>query len=110
MVYDDRDDYLKDPRKQLADKDVYMDVPKDPSALVSTIFESLARLRKSGNFSQITFNYFLGKDPKFSRFYVLPMIHKRLFYISGRPFSNCGFYTGNISQSWTLIYNLFSCS
>ena len=53
MVYDDRDDYLKDARKQLVDNVVYIDVPKDPSALVSTIFESLARLRKSGNFSKI---------------------------------------------------------
>ena len=49
--------------------------------------------------SQDTLNYFLVKDPKFARFYLLPKIHKRLYDVPGRPvISNCGFYTENISS------------
>ena len=48
--------------------------------------------------SQDTLNYFLVKDPKFARIYLLPKIHKRLYGVLGRPvISNCGFYTENIS-------------
>ena len=49
--------------------------------------------------SHDTFNYFLVKDPKFARFYLLPKIQKRLYDVPGRPvISNCGFYTENISS------------
>ena len=76
-----------------------MEVPNDSSALVSTIFKSLEKIRKRGDLSQDTLNYFLVKDPKFARFYLLPKIHKRLHDVPGRPvISNCGFYTENISS------------
>ena len=43
--------------------------------------------------------YFMVKDPKFARFYLLPKIHKRLHDVPGRPvISNCGYYTENISS------------
>ena len=46
-----------------------------------------------------TLDYFLVKDPKFSRFYLLPKIQKRLHDVPGRPvISNCGYYTENISS------------
>ena len=49
--------------------------------------------------SQDILNYFLVKDPKFVRFYLLPKVHKRLYDVPGRPvISNCGFYTENISS------------
>ena len=49
--------------------------------------------------SQDTLNYFLVKDPKFARFYLLPKIHKRLYDVRGRPvISNCGFYAEHISS------------
>ena len=95
----DREDYIKEATKQLEDKDVYMEVPNDSIALVSTIFKSLEKIRKRGDLSQDTLNYFLVKDPKFARFYLLPKIHKRLHDVPGRPvISNCGFYTENISS------------
>ena len=95
----DRKDYIKEATKQLEDKEVYMEVPNDSSALVSTIFKSLEKIRKRGDWSQDTLNYFLVKDPKFGRFYLLPKIHKRLHDVPGRPvISNCGFYTENISS------------
>ena len=94
-----REDYIKEATKQLEDKEVYMEVPNDSSALVSTIFKSLEKIRKRGDLSQDTLNYFFVKDPKFARFYLLPKIHKRLHDVPGRPvISNCGFYTENISS------------
>ena len=95
----DREDYIKEATKQLEDKEVYMEVSNHWSALVSTIFKSLEKIRKRGDLSQDTLNYFLVKDPKFARFYLLPKIHKRLYDVPGRPvISNCGFYTENISS------------
>ena len=55
--------------------------------------------------SEVTLNYFLLKDPKFARFYLLPKIHKRLYDVPGKPvISNCGFYIGNISSF--LVFHL----
>ena len=66
---------------------------------MSTICKSLEKIRKFGDLSQDTLNYFLVKDPKFVRFYLLPKIYKRLYDVPGRPvISNCGFNTENISS------------
>ena len=47
--------------------------------------------------SKDTLDYFLVKDLKFARFYLLPKIHKRLHDVPGRPvISNCRYYTENI--------------
>ena len=97
LIVRDREDYLKEARKQLEDKEVYLEVPNDSSALVRTIIKSLEKIRKRGNLSQDTLDYFLVKDPKFARFCVLPKVHKRLYDVPGRPvISNCSFYTENI--------------
>ena len=49
--------------------------------------------------SNDTLNYFLVKDSKFARFYLLPKIQKHLHNVPGRPaISNCGFCTENISS------------
>ena len=86
----DRDDNIKETSKQLEDKEVYMEVPNDSSALVSTIFMSLEKIRKRRDLPHDTLNHFLVKDPKFARFYLLPKIHKRLYDVPGRPvISNC---------------------
>ena len=99
VVLWDRDDYLKEASKQLEDKDVYEEVQNDPSTLINTIMRALEKIRIRGDLSNDTLNYFLVKDPKFARFYLLPKIHKRLHNVPGRPvISNCGFYTENISS------------
>ena len=99
MVVWDRGDYLKEASKQLEDKDVYEEVQNDPSTLINTIMRALEKIRIRGDLSNDTLNYFLVKDPKFARFYLLPKIHKRLHNVPGRPvISNCGFYTENISS------------
>ena len=99
MVVWDREDYLKKASKQLEDKDVYEEVQNDPSTLINTVIRALEKIRIRGDLSNDTLNYFLTKDPKFARFYLLPKIHKRLHNVPGRPvISNYGFYTENISS------------
>ena len=60
----DCEDYWKEASKQLEDKEVCLKVPSDPSAIASTIFKSLEVIRKYGDLSQDTLNYFLIKDHK----------------------------------------------
>ena len=99
MVVWDREDYLKEAYKQLEDREVYEEVPNEPSVLVNTIIKALEKIRLRGDLSSDTLNYFVVEDPKFARFYLLPKIHKRLHNVPGRPvISNCAFYTENISS------------
>ena len=94
----DQEDYLTEVSKELEDK-VYLEVRNDSSALLSTVFKSLEKIRKCGDLSQDTLNYFLVKDPKFVRFYLLPKVHRRFYDEPGRPvISNCDFYNKNISS------------
>ena len=61
--------------------------------------KALEKIHLHGDLSSDTLNYFLVKDPKFTRLYLLPKIHKRLHDLPGRPvISNCSFYTENISS------------
>ena len=77
---------------QLEDKDVYEEVPNDTSILINTIMHALEKIRIGRGFPNDTLNYFLVKDPKFARFYLLPKIHKRLYNVPSKPvISNCGF-------------------
>ena len=99
MIVLDREHYLKETSKQLEDKEDYLEFPNDLSALLSTIFKSLEKIRKRGDLLPDTLNYFLVKDSKFARFYSLPKIHKQLFDVPERPvISNYGFYMENISS------------
>ena len=71
----------------------------DPEPLISTINNAIEKIRLRGDLSADTIKYFMVKDPKFARFYLLPKIHKRLYDVPGRPvISNCGYYTENISS------------
>ena len=85
VVVWDREHYLKEAYKQLENKDVYEEVQNDPSTLINTIMPALEKIRIRGDLSNGTLNYFLAKDPKFARFYLLPKIHKRLDNVSGKP-------------------------
>ena len=76
----------------MEDKEVYLEVPNNLSALVNTIFKSLEKIRKRGDLTQDTNNYFLVKDPKFARFYLLLKVHAQLYDVPRRAaISNCGF-------------------
>ena len=92
VVVWDREDYINEAEKQLGDKDIYEEVNNDPEPLMSTIQKAIEKIRKRGDLNADTIKYFMVKDPKFARFYLLPKIHKRLHDVPGRPvISNCGY-------------------
>ena len=97
VVVWDREDYLKETYRQLDDKEVYEQIPVDPSVLANTLIKALEKIRLRGDLSKDTLDYFLVKDSKFARFYLQTKIHKRLHDVPGRPvISNCAYYTENI--------------
>ena len=99
VVVWDREDYLKEAYRQLDDKEVYEQFSDDSSVLANILMKALEKIRLRGDLPKDTLDYFLVKDPKFARFYLLPKIHKRLHDVPGRPvISNCGYYTENISS------------
>ena len=88
----DREDYLKEAYRRLDDKKVYEQFSDDPSVLANTLMKALEKIRLRGDLTKDTLDYFLVKDPKFARSYLLPKIHKRLHDVPGRPvISNCGY-------------------
>ena len=56
VVVWDREDYLKEAYKQLEDREVYEEVPNDPSVLVNTIIKALEKTRLRGDLSSDTLN------------------------------------------------------
>ena len=67
-----------------------------PHLFRKTINVVIAKIRKRGDLKRDNLGYFIIKDPKFARFYLLPKIHKRLHNVPGRPvISNSGYYTKN---------------
>ena len=94
----DREDYIKEAEKQLGDEEVYEEVSNDAAPLLKTINEIITKIRKRGDLKRDYLDYFIMKDPKFSRFYLLTKIHKRLHDVPGRSvISISGYYTENIS-------------
>ena len=103
IVLWDREDYLKEAYRQLDEKEVYEQVPDDLSVLANTLRKALEKIRLrgggGGDLSKDTVYYFLVKDLKVARFYLLPKIHKPLHDVPRRPvISNCGYYTEKISS------------
>ena len=99
VVIWDREDYLKEAYRQLDDEEVYEQFSDVPSVLANTLMKRLEKIRLRGDLPKDTLNWFLFKDPKFARFYLLPKIHKRLHDVTGGPvISNCGYNTENISS------------
>ena len=95
----DREDYIKEAEKQLGHEEVYEEVSNDAAPLLKTINGVIAKIRKRGDLKRDTLDYFIMKDPKFARFYLLSKIHKRLHNVPGRPvISNSGYSTENISS------------
>ena len=91
-------DYIKEAKKQLGDEEVY-EVSINVTPLLKTINEVIAKIRKRSDLKSDNLYYFIMKDPKFARFYVLLKIHKRLHNVQWRPvISNSGYYTENISS------------
>ena len=77
VVVWERDDYIiKDTEKQLGDEDIYEEMCNDTGPLISTILEAMEKIRERGDLNADTIIYFMVKDPKFARFYLLPKIYK----------------------------------
>ena len=100
IVVWDREDYLEEAKQQLDEKDVYKKVNGDVEGpLIKLIKGVLGNVRKRGDISDKTLDYFLVNNPKLGRFYLLPKIHKRLHNVPGRfVISNSSYYTENISS------------
>ena len=81
----DRENYVKEAENQLGDTNIYEEVSNDAKPLMNIILNTLENIRKRGDVCTDTLNYFLIKDAKFARFYLLPKIHKRLYNVPGRP-------------------------
>ena len=99
VVVWDRQDYLKEAKNQLNDKNVYNELTgyvEGPfEKIIKVVLEKVIDRR---GISDNTLDYFLVNNPKLGRFYRLPKIHKRLQNVQGRPvISNSGYYTENIS-------------
>ena len=85
---------------QLGDEQVYEEVFfYDVAPLLITINEVMIKIRKCGDLKRDNLDYFIMKDLKFARSYIVPKIHKRLHNFPGRPvISNSGYYTEKISS------------
>ena len=85
---------------------IYMKRPQATQNLYWTSYLTLWKIFiKEGMFALIlwywSFDKFRIKDAKFPRFYLLPKIHKILYYLLWRPvILNCGYYIEN-----TLFFN-----
>ena len=72
VVVWDRENYLKEAYRQCDDKEVYEQFSEDSSVLANTLMKALEKICLiKGHF-----DYFLVKDPKFARSYLLPKIDK----------------------------------
>ena len=100
VVVWDREDYLKEAEGQLSDFNTYEEMSGDIiGPLEKEIKRYLTEVKLRGDIPQDTMDYFLIENPKLSRFYMLPKVHKRLENVPGRPvISNSGYYTENISS------------
>ena len=93
------EDYIKEAEKQLGDEEVYEEDSNDAAPLLKTINAVIPKVRKRGDLKRDNLDYFIMKDQKFGKFYLLPKIHKRLHHVPGRPvISNSGYYTENVSS------------
>ena len=81
----DREDYIIKAEKQLGDEEVYEEVFNDAAPLLKTINAAKGKISKWDDLKRDNSDYFIMKDPKFARFYLLHKIHKRLHNVLGRP-------------------------
>ena len=76
-----------------------IEVFNDAVPLLKTINAVIAKIRKWGDLKRDNLDYFIMKDSKFPRFYLLPKIHKRSHNVSGRRvITNSDHYAENISS------------
>ena len=99
VVVWDRDDYHREAKNQLNDKNVYEELTGNVEGPLEKIIKTaLKKIRDRRDISDSTLDYFLVNNPKLGRFYMLPKIHERLQNVPGRPvILKSGYYKKNIS-------------
>jgi len=97
VVVWDKQDYIREVEKQLADEKVYEETQinnKDLSGLMNASNNLFKKLRNKNVISEKELKYFLydyKNAANLGKLYLLPKIHKRLEDVPGRPvISNCG--------------------
>ena len=85
VVVWDRENYVKEAENQLGDTNIYEEVSNDARPLMNIILNTLENIRKKGDICSDTLKHFIIKDAKFTRFYLIPKIHKRLYNVPSRP-------------------------
>ena len=99
VVVWDREDYIKEANSQLNDSEVYEETSFDAQFLSDVIFRTLNKMKSKEEITDKNIEYFMVKNPRLARFYLLPKIHKRLFNVPGRPVvSHVGFHTERVSS------------
>ena len=98
VVVWDRDDYLKEAKKQLGHQETYEELSSDPvSPLISIANGCLSRVKIRGDVPNETLESFFINKLKLGRFYLLRKIHKQLYNFPGRSvISNSGFFMENV--------------
>ena len=85
VVVWDREDYLKEEKKQPDDKNVCKELAGDVEGPIEKIIKIvLKKVRDRRDIRDNTIRYFLVNNLKLGRFYLLPKIHKRLQNLPGR--------------------------
>ena len=99
VVVWDREDYIREVKRQLGDIRVYEEIDSDLSVdLNDYINDSLNDLRVEDPELEEVIDFLKVKVPKLARFYLLSKISKGLSNVEGRlVISNCGAITENIS-------------
>ena len=104
MVWD-RKDYLAEADSQLKDNETYESSSFKEADLVklvgksNSIFQSPRKRKLIAERKRKYLTYIGNKATNFGKMYLLPMIHKSLAYVPGRPFiSNCSMPTKKASE------------
>ena len=99
VVVWNREDYIKEAENQFGDTNIYEEVLNYTKPFMNIILNTLENICKGGDVCTDALIYFLIKGAKFTRFYLLPKIYKRLYNVPRRPvILNCGYYTESISS------------
>ena len=77
VVVWERDDYLREAKNQLNDKNVYKELTRDVEGHLEKIIKTvLKKVRGRRDISDSTLDCFLVNNPKLGRSYLLPKIHR----------------------------------
>ena len=106
-VVTDKQFYIDECNRQLTNTKFYEKHDNDTTNKVTrTVTRYLEQMKQNEDIDKDTYSYLLPKDPRCSRFYILPKIHKNRQTPPGRPIVSAnGHPTKRISEYVTNILN-----